>query len=154
MPYKDPAKQKEAYRRWYLFHIEETNEQNRKWYKENAEQRKVSIKAWVDANKDKRSIILRRCVIKHPEYSPNRNARARGAVGKHTLEEWQTKFAAYDYKCAYCSCELSIRTVTRDHIVPAYKGGSNTIENIVPACLYCNSHKGKKSVEEFLNEPK
>jgi len=48
--------------------------------------------------------------------------------------------------CQYCgkvSSELSI-----DHVVPKSKGGENSWENTVAACLRCNTLKGNKLPQE------
>ena len=42
------------------------------------------------------------------------------------------------YKKQYC-IEHS-----KEHIIPIGKGGNNIRENIVPACIVCNSSKGNK----------
>ncbi len=41
--------------------------------------------------------------------------------------------------CVICGREMV--SVTKDHIVPFYKGGSDSIRNIQPACKSCNSSK-------------
>jgi len=43
--------------------------------------------------------------------------------------------------CHYCQERPG---VTRDHIVPRARGGSNEAWNIVPACVKCNSAKANK----------
>jgi len=72
--------------------------------------------------------------------------RRRGAVGSHSLAEWQEKLAEYHNKCAYCTQDAA----TRDHRIPLIKGGTNFIDNIVPACFSCNSSKGAKTDMEFI----
>lgn len=72
-----------------------------------------------------------------------RRARLANVGGSFTATEWQDKLAEYDGKCAYCSCAGKM---TRQHVVPISKGGSNSIENIVPACLGCNLSIGAKIV--------
>ena len=34
-------------------------------------------------------------------------------------------------------------------MIPRSKGGTSEIGNLVPACVRCNSRKGKKTLEEF-----
>ncbi|XP_027349819.1 uncharacterized protein LOC113861293 isoform X1 [Abrus precatorius] len=50
-----------------------------------------------------------------------------------------------NYTCQYCS---SRENLTIDHVVPTALGGEWTWDNLVTACVKCNSKKGKKTVEE------
>lgn len=51
-------------------------------------------------------------------------------------------------RCAYCGKELS-DDATIDHVIPRSKGGSNSLDNLLPSCRSCNTSKGVKSLEEF-----
>jgi hypothetical protein len=56
------------------------------------------------------------------------------------------------FRCMYCGRGLrnaSRREVTLDHLVPRCEGGNNRNENLVTACLRCNSQRGKKAWEEY-----
>jgi 5-methylcytosine-specific restriction endonuclease McrA len=66
--------------------------------------------------------------------------------GSFTIVEWTARLEELGAKCYYCSNGYN----TKDHLVPLIRGGSNRIENIVPACLSCNTRKGSKTLEEFL----
>ena len=78
--------------------------------------------------------------------------------GSHTLGEWETLKAQYNWTCPACGkTELEIK-LTEDHIIPLSKGGSNNIENIQPLCGPCNSKKSTKIIiyspeEEISNSP-
>ena len=61
---------------------------------------------------------------------------------EHTEQEWQQKLAEYNYSCAYCGVKRA--KITKDHIIPISKGGSDKIENILPACWPCNLRKRAK----------
>jgi HNH endonuclease len=56
------------------------------------------------------------------------------------------------YKCRYCEKQLTRFTATLDHVVPVSEGGGNSFENLVTACLGCNSRKQKRPVGDFLVE--
>ncbi len=55
-------------------------------------------------------------------------------------------FARDDYRCQYChrtQAELRHREcLTRDHLVPISRGGTNEWTNVVTACSSCNTRKG------------
>jgi hypothetical protein len=56
------------------------------------------------------------------------------------------------YKCRYCEKQLTRFTATLDHVRPVAEGGDNSLENLVTACLGCNSRKHKRPVGDFLAE--
>ncbi len=56
------------------------------------------------------------------------------------------------YKCRYCEKQLTRFTATLDHIRPVTEGGGNGLDNLVTACLGCNSRKHKRPLGDFLAE--
>jgi len=51
----------------------------------------------------------------------------------------------YDYTCAYCFRPGN----TLDHVVPRARGGTNTWDNVVVACLRCNNKKADRLLSEL-----
>jgi uncharacterized protein YdaU (DUF1376 family) len=67
------------------------------------------------------------------------------SLGTHTQEEWIAIGDVCDHRCVRCGIhetELHGSALCKDHIVPIYQGGSDSIENIQPMCRNCNSSKG------------
>jgi len=52
------------------------------------------------------------------------------------------------YKCHYCGQKVNQDNATIDHKIPMSKGGNNSKENLVTACVECNSIKSGKTLEE------
>ncbi len=50
------------------------------------------------------------------------------------------------YTCQYCGRQT--RQLTLDHVVPRYRGGQHTWENVVSACVSCNRHKAGRTPKE------
>ena len=73
------------------------------------------------------------------------------AKGTHTEQQLRQKYEYHGKQCYYCKKPLTINELTEDHRIPLSKGGTDWIANIVPACLSCNSRKGKKSEQEYKN---
>lgn len=82
---------------------------------------------------------------KHPDLIAHLKARYRArkknAEGSHTLKEWENLKLLFDNKCAICK---ESKKLTKDHIMPLSKGGSDFISNIQPLCRNCNSKKHTK----------
>lgn len=56
------------------------------------------------------------------------------------------------YKCRYCAKQLTLFTATLDHVKSVRDGGDNSFDNLVTACLGCNSQKSARRVGDFLAE--
>lgn len=84
----------------------------------------------------------RRWKRKNPErmahLKSRRYARERNAEGSHTLNEWVELKDAFNNRCANCRLKTKL---TKDHIIPLSKGGTDYIKNIQPLCRSCNSKK-------------
>ena len=50
--------------------------------------------------------------------------------------------------CLYCGRQFSPNDLTRDHIIPASRGGGSIWENCVTACRNCNQYKDDRTPEE------
>lgn len=57
-----------------------------------------------------------------------------------------------DYKCRHCGKQLTRFTTTLDHVHPVAEGGDNSAENLVTACLSCNSRKNSRPLGDFMAE--
>ena len=50
--------------------------------------------------------------------------------------------------CAYCGGHFPFEDLTREHIVPVSRGGSDAWMNCITACRTCNGRKGNRLPEE------
>ncbi|MEO8448380.1 MAG: HNH endonuclease [Gemmatimonadota bacterium] len=66
-------------------------------------------------------------------------------------------FARDDYTCLYCRrSHVALRhreCLTRDHLVPLSRGGTNLWTNVVTACSSCNTKKGNRLPDECGMHP-
>lgn len=67
-------------------------------------------------------------------------------------------YRKYNGHCAYCGCELEMKDMQVDHIVPKYRNnekwhqheiGSDDIDNLNPSCRMCNYYKRMNDLETF-----
>jgi 5-methylcytosine-specific restriction endonuclease McrA len=85
-------------------------------------------------------------------------ARQKGVGGKHTQTEWEQLKKRYSHSCLCCKKQEPFIKLTKDHVVPLkmwnvwavennpqYMG--NSIQNIQPLCLECNSRKNANLVD-------
>ena len=142
------AWKRERYKKHREKEINRVVEYNRKNYedfkKKLSEYRKKpewkeARKEWESKNKDKVYI-----------YSANKNSKRRASISNSEgikTKDWESKKAMFNYKCAYCG--VSSKKLQMDHVVPLSKGGSHSIDNVVPCCADCNNKKNAKDEFDF-----
>ncbi len=66
-------------------------------------------------------------------------------------------FARDGYRCQYCSRTPAVfrsrECLTRDHVIPQSRGGTNAWDNVVTACSSCNTRKGSHLPSECGMRP-
>jgi 5-methylcytosine-specific restriction endonuclease McrA len=152
---EDPEKHRAASRKSRAKHHEKRKAEQRVRHHANREtllpQSRLRSQAHYQANKPAyhaRSAKWRR---EHREalraLEARREARkANAPINDFTAAEWRALCKAVGYFCCYCGEKFAFKELTRDHLTPYAKQGSNTLHNILPACLSCNSRKHTKDV--------
>lgn len=65
----------------------------------------------------------------------------------------RTLFGRDRHVCAYCGDHhVNTARLSRDHIMPKSRGGTNEWMNVVTACKDCNAKKGNKTLKESRME--
>lgn len=109
-----------------------------KYHRDPAKHREL-VASWSSRNPDK----AKAC---RDHSNLMRRGRVNGAQGTHTKEQRAELFASYGGRCVYC---LSPAT-DFDHVVALARGGRNDIDNLAPACEWCNASKGASSLLSFM----
>ena len=130
---KHPEYKKAKDARYYKKHIDEIREKQRKYSSLHSIEATERIKKWRKENRDKANTI-----------NANRRARIAKSEGFHTTGEWELLKKQFGFRCVICKKSEPEIKLTRDHIIPISRGGSNWIENIQPLCAKCNSIKSAK----------
>jgi 5-methylcytosine-specific restriction endonuclease McrA len=145
-----------AYR---LAHKEERAVKDRAYRQRVGETRRKKIREYHAQHKEQIAARRRAYRLEHPEELRARHARWRKANPEAcqahgqrrralvanaprndlTREQWEAIKKHYKYRCVYCGKKM--QRLTMEHLTPFSKGGSNTLDNVVPACKSCNSKK-------------
>lgn len=148
-------KVRQSQRRWFLANRGQADAASAKWRAENPEKYTEYQKKWSAENKDKINSKAKRyydsnkeiCIERSNLQSHARRSALKGDIFPIALWRQLTKW--FGDWCPYCG--ESNKKLTVDHVVPISKGGTNSIENLIPCCGSCNSSKGNKSMEDWIN---
>ncbi|MGE3583054.1 MAG: HNH endonuclease [Hyphomonadaceae bacterium] len=71
----------------------------------------------------------------------SRRLRLARQKGTHNATEWQALLDIFQDTCVSCGASNGVQ-ICKDHIVPLYQDGDDSISNIQPMCRKCNAAKG------------
>lgn len=86
-------------------------------------------------------------ILLHPIIAARGHARP-GALDPTPALTNPALFARDQHLCLYCGRQFHGTALTRDHVQPISRGGRDVWENVVSACLHCNSHKGNRTPQQ------
>lgn len=133
---------------------DENNAASRQWYREHRDRAIETSLAWQRANPIEAA--ANRLKV--------RANRAKAPGTDPTVAELRARLVECSGRCTYCGVGLEDATWTTrsgrtrpllewEHCVPLSRGGSRSIENVVPACKPCNRRKWAWMPSEFLSHP-
>jgi len=159
-------------RKWYLAHRDEMLARVR----EDPARNRAKTKEWKAKNPERFEEIDSRSraknALKRRAYAAKRRAEhpdkiaASKAASRHARRERGGQPIPFEVVervlsarvCYYCGVGVSRRAArydvcktTIDHVLPLCRGGTNEEENLVAACLTCNSRKQTMLVDRFLS---
>lgn len=117
------------------------------------EKKRASSQVYRDSHREQIRAGVRDWFRRHPHVTRLAANKRRAALAKVedtlTPEQLEETLEYFNYRCGYCLIDL--RTLpkffrTFDHLVAIKLGGSNTQDNVIPCCKYCNSRKKDRPV--------
>ncbi len=150
MPYKDPDRRREYAREWIRMNPEKAREAMRRWRNRHPAEHAASNRSYYQRHKEDLASYFAQYRREHRDVRQAIHARRRArkvdARGSYTTVEWIELLQRWNWTCAYCGGHGALEP---DHRVPLARGGSNAIENILPACPRCNQRKALLTEAEF-----
>lgn len=134
-------------------HRRKYNVSNKLYMREYRKKHPNVLKEWRAKNKQRILEYDRKYRERKPEVHRDKERRRKlqkkKVSGNHTYKQWEDLLKRFDYRCFMCGKRGKL---TRDHITPISKGGSDDIENILPLCSSCNSQKGSQGIEWYKDK--
>lgn len=147
--YQEHRKERLEYGKTYKAkHKEEIKEYDKKYYQEHKEEIREYMKKYQKTLRGKAATKA----ANHNQRVKKKNngVKKKNNGGSFTVDEWIALCAEFNNRCAYCGSEVPfIEALSADHVVPIVDGGRNDINNIVPACMYCNLTKNRKTLTDW-----
>lgn len=131
----------------------------KRYYKENREWFLDNRRRYYEENKEEHLKRMRRYVKENPHVfrktKQKRKAKKRNLPHTLTHEQWNNAKLYFDKACSYCGMteaehvEKYNQTLHQEHFIPLSEGGEYMHNNIIPACVSCNSSKRDRDFFEW-----
>jgi 5-methylcytosine-specific restriction endonuclease McrA len=156
--HQDPEKHRRRVARWRANNAERARELGRLQYHANKDKRRASGRR----SREKRmaqyratfALWLQANTAKIAAYAAVRRARKKAATAgdlKAIEAVYAYAEAAATIACYWCGAATALRSERHvDHRIPLIKGGKHAAENLVIACVSCNTRKHRMLPDEWI----
>ena len=160
--YQTNAEYIKARRKEYQqIHVEKIKAYKKMRYQANAEDFKQQKRVYYQEKADSIRVIRRHRRKANPSlysasdkaHAARRRASKAQADGYFSSEEWLGLKEKYNFTCLRCGKREPEIRLSADHVIPLVKGGKNSIDNIQPLCISCNSQKYTNHVDYRKGAP-
>lgn len=140
---------------WQRTHKDAVKRRNVKWKLNNKVARNAARRKRYESNKIHIREYANEWKRLHPytstKHSQIRRARKANVAYTLTPDQWNNIVGTFKGECCYCGENTKL---TQDHFIALSLGGEWGINNIVPACVCCNSSKHNKDFFEWYPKHK
>ena len=146
-------------RQYYEENKQEIIEKQRAYYLKNINNKKAYDKLYKEKNRFKLKKQRKLYKLSNRDYfniqNQSRRARIKELEATFTEYDWEVALNHFNKSCAYCGVKQEThikhknQRLHQDHFIPLSKGGTYTVDNIVPACGNCNPSKGDRDFFEW-----
>ncbi len=138
--HRNSAPRKASVKEWRKRNPTLTKAYSRSHYHRHKAEMTKRLQEWRVANRDKQCLQnIRRRALEH------------NAIDTLTATDIKLAFEKQCGLCAGIHCRIPMgHKYTIDHKTPFFRGGNNTPDNIQLLCKPCNSSKGIRTMEEWL----
>jgi hypothetical protein len=138
---KNKSKVQTRTKKYYQEHREEMSEKKKLYWNAHLDKMRDSQKIWNHKNKKKVDM-----------YKQKYRTRRAEADFDFTFDDWEDCKDYFNQRCCYCGCKPKV--LHKEHVIPLSKGGTTTVDNILPACGSCNSSKHDLNLKIwYRNQP-
>jgi 5-methylcytosine-specific restriction endonuclease McrA len=146
-----PGYSRRKSKQWREQHPGYTQQYGEKYNQEHREEQRARARAYARAHRLEKSIYYKKWLANNRDKDRARSRRRRArrkavAINDFTLEQWRALCKTVGYRCCYCGKKFPFDKLEPDHLTPYAKQGNNTLQNILPACEFCNSRKKDRNV--------
>jgi len=123
-----------------IFYMQKAPAKTKSFYVFDTERQKI-LWRWL-SEKDR----VNACIAKKV---PTTNQKAKIKRKQYSTATRKMVYKKYNGTCQLCGKDLTLETMTLDHIIPLAAGGSDDVENLWIACKQCNWIKADTLPEDF-----
>ncbi len=136
---------RKVYRKnYYAANREASKLKTKEWTRANPDKARKAVTSWVEDNRERSREIKRAWDKRNPQIRIEATRRRQAKIAGATIEkvDYSVILERDNSVCHICKKHVIRKDVHFDHVIPIFRGGDHSYENIKVAHSICNLKKG------------